>query len=228
MAQTAPSSPAKPIFGMPFFLFCKALFKFYCPLKIQGQENLPTTPFILCSNHCSHMDTPVLMLATGQSFHRFGMIAAKDYFFDNKKRKQTVNLFMNLIPISRKCTRETIVKNIAECRKFIQQQMGNLIIYPEGTRSLNGDMQPFKRGPALIADELGLPLVPAHIKGTYYSLGKGKNLPKPGKISVIFGKPIYLAPHDPNQNKKRFDIYRHLISTLEQQIQQLKEMHSEA
>src|SRR5437763_474109 len=118
-----------------YFLFCKFFFKFYCPITVSGQENLPSRPFILCSNHNSHLDTPVLMLATGIPFNQFGMVAAKDYFFDNVWRKRIASILMNLIPIDRNVSRDSLAENMSACQHFIENK-GNLIIYPEGTRSL--------------------------------------------------------------------------------------------
>jgi len=195
-----------------YFLFCKFFFKFYCPLKVDGQEYLPKTPFILCSNHNSHMDTPVLMLATGLPFKSFGMVAAKDYFFDNRLRKAIVNAIMNLIPIDRKVSRESLSNNIAACKNFVENRGHHLIIYPEGTRSLSGEIQSFKRGPAMIASELAMPLVPVYIDGTYQSLGKGSFFPKLGKIYVRIGPPIF-ATQDKNK----------ITQLLEDSVKQLKE-----
>lgn len=208
-----------------FYIFCKFFFRFYCPLHISGKENLPPPPFILCSNHCSHMDTPALMLATGLPFHYFGMIAAKDYFFANAKRKNIATLFMNLIPIHRKCTRGSIAKDFSMCGSFIQQGNHNLIIYPEGTRSLTGDVQPFKRGPAMMATELGVPIVPVHIQGTHYTLGKGRTIPRRGKISVVIGEPLHAKQENTISRKEKFESYHTMTTILENKIKALKEMH---
>jgi 1-acyl-sn-glycerol-3-phosphate acyltransferase/long-chain acyl-CoA synthetase len=212
------STSRKPVFGFLFFLFCKFFFKFYCPLSIKGRENLPDAPFIICSNHSSHMDTPVLMLATTFAFNRLGTIAAKDYFFDHKKRRHIVNLFMNILPISRQCTRASLGKDLEQCRVFIQRTNGCLIIYPEGTRSLDGNIQPFKRGIALIAGELGLPIVPVYIQGTHRALGKWTIFPRPGKINIIIGESLQLA-----ETTQRRHYYRHMMGTLENKVRELKE-----
>lgn len=195
-------------------------------MRVEGRENLPHSPFILCSNHCSHMDAPVLMLATGKKFKQFGMVAAKDYFFDNKKRKNIVTLLMNLIPINRKCTRESLNQDFSLCSSFVQQNNRNLIIYPEGTRSLTGQLQPFKRGPAMIAAELGVSIVPVHIQGTHYALGKGRNFPRRKKISVAFGKPLHPDFYKKVASEKApFNLYREMTLELESSIKSLKEMH---
>lgn len=202
-----------------FFGFCKIFFKIYCPLQVNGRENLPSHSFIFCSNHCSHMDTPVLMMASNMPFSSFAMIAARDYFFAQGKSKSSATLFMNLIPISRKANRKTIADNLELCRQFISTQKRKLIIYPEGTRSVSGEIQSFKRGPALIASELNLPIVPVYIQGTHEALGKGSYFPRPKKIKVMIGEPIH--PETDSQQKSSSH-YRKITCILEEKIKYLQ------
>lgn len=206
----------RPLFGFVFFLFCKFFFKFYCPLHVKGRENLPTQPFILCSNHASHMDTPVLMLATQLPFSLFGIMAAQDYFFDNSVRRGIVRSLMNIIPISRTSSKYSLAQNIETCKQFIMKKNGCLIIYPEGTRSCDGEIHSFKRGVAILAKELNLPIVPVYIQGTYQSLGKWHVFPKPKKIHLTIGKPVDLITLGAQDN------VRVLANQLEQIIKNLK------
>ncbi len=200
-----------------FYIFCRIFFKIYCPLSVAGRENLPSGSFMLCSNHCSHMDTPALMIATGQPFDKFGMIAAKDYFFDGKSKMSIFRRMMNLIPIHRKTTHITIRIDLKICDEFIKKTRGNLILYPEGTRSPSGEMMAFKNGAGLIASKLGIPIVPAYIEGTYLALRKGWGLPRPVKIKVKIGEPIM-----PNKNQSFSFARRNMTATLETLINQLK------
>jgi len=128
------------------------------------------------------------MIASGLPFHEFGMMAAKDYFFDNAKRKKFVSLFMQILPMERKPNRTEITNNVDLCR----QMRCNLILFPEGTRSKTGQLQKLKKGAAYFAQSLQMPLVPVHIRGTFESLPKGRNFPLPKRISVTIGKPVYV------------------------------------
>lgn len=203
-----------------FYWFCRILFKIYCPLSVNGIEHLPPSPFIICSNHCSHMDSVVLMLSTQLSFNNFGMIAAKDYFF-KKNKSQFFNSILNLIPINRKCTSQSLLENISICQSFTKRNR-NLIIYPEGTRSLSGEMGQFKRGLALIATELEIPIIPVHIQGTFEAMPKGKFFPKPKRISVMIGEALYSQS---SKNKSKREHYTLLTQQLRASIDNLKERH---
>jgi long-chain acyl-CoA synthetase len=207
-----------------FEWYCKALFTLYCPLQVQGRENIPESPFIFCSNHNSHMDTGVLMRCSGLPFKNFGMMAASDYFFENKSRKFFLGSLMNLIPVNRKPTYKNIVEAMAACREFTKDQSRNIIIYPEGTRSLTGQIQSFRHGAAMISSELKLPIVPVYIKGTYDSMPKGKSFMRPKRLHATIGQPIFPEQFNyENKNGKPMSGYRLLTTKLEKSILKLKE-----
>ena len=217
-----PPSLTGRIFKKSFEVFCRLAFILYVPLKVKGRENIPGTSFIFCSNHCSHIDSGVLMGASGLPFSQFGLMAAKEYFFGNRIRRVTLNLMMNLIPIARKTNHVTIIESLAACRDFMQNGNRNIIIYPEGTRSVTGKMARFKKGPAMIATELGIPLVPAHIKGTFQAMPKGSKFMKPANLYVNIGEAIdpkgYLQNNPEATNKQIYDL---ITEELEKSIQQL-------
>ena len=164
------------------------------------------------------------MIASGLSFKECGMIAAKEYFFDHKIRKVFLNLLMNLIPIDRKIKHNELIQCLAACKRFVDEGGRSIIFYPEGTRSLTGEIQTLKHGPALFATELQLPIVPAYIKGTYEAWPKGKLLMKPKKIYAIIGDPIYPAQYT-NQNGdiSKKQIYDQISKELKKRIHGLRE-----
>jgi 1-acyl-sn-glycerol-3-phosphate acyltransferase len=204
-----------------FEIYCKILFTLYCPLKVLGRENIPDSSFIFCSNHNSHMDSGVLMTASGLPFKNFAMMAAKDYFFDNEKRKYYLNLLMNLIPVDRNANRRSIIEYLAACREFTKNKTSILIIYPEGTRSRTGEMQVFKKGPAMISAELGLPIVPAFIKGTFQAWPKGKIFIKPRRIIIKIGNPIFPKDFNLSHNNSKFSVYKDITKELEKRVREL-------
>jgi 1-acyl-sn-glycerol-3-phosphate acyltransferase/long-chain acyl-CoA synthetase len=170
--------------------FCRVFFIFYCRLTVVGQRHLPASPFIICSNHTSHIDSAVLMTASGLPFSAFALLGASDYFFDSWRTRFLVSRFMNVIPIDRQAQLKSLQRSLAMCAEFLQRTNGNMILYPEGTRSRDGEIQIFKRGVGLFAVDLGVPVVPAYIEGAHNILAKGKFMPRPGPVTVRFGEPI--------------------------------------
>jgi 1-acyl-sn-glycerol-3-phosphate acyltransferase len=206
--------------GSAFFeRFCRAFFRWYCPLKVDGRQHLPDGPFLLCSNHSSHADSAALMTASGRHFRSFALIGASDYFFHSRGRRWSVAPLMNVIPIERKPGAKSLSACLATCRSFLEHNGGILILYPEGTRSPDGQMQTFKPGAGLFAMELGVPVVPARIEGTHRILPKGRFMPRIGPVTVRFGAP--LEPATLGFGNLPRDRRHHVIEHLAQSIRML-------
>jgi 1-acyl-sn-glycerol-3-phosphate acyltransferase len=199
--------------------FCRAFFKWYCPLTVEGKHPLPDAPFLLCSNHTSHADSAVLMTACRRSFRSFALIGASDYFFRSRRLRWIVSPLMNVIPIDRDPGAKSLSACLATCRQFMQQTGGSLILYPEGTRSPDGKMQVFKSGAALFAIELDVPVIPAYIEGTHGILPKGHYVPRPGPVTVRFGEPVELAR--PQSGELPRERRRRVVEQLTKSIQML-------
>jgi 1-acyl-sn-glycerol-3-phosphate acyltransferase len=203
-----------------FQAFCRAFFTCYCRLTIAGQRYLPASPFIICSNHTSHIDSAVLMTASGLPFSAFAMLGASDYFFESRRTRFVVSRFMNVIPIDRHAQHKSLRRSLAMCEEFLQRRRGNLILYPEGTRSCNGELQTFKKGAGLFAVDLGVPVVPAHIEGARRILAKGEFMPRPGAVTVRFGEPIMFESNHFDARLGR-ESRRAAVELLEQRIRAL-------
>jgi 1-acyl-sn-glycerol-3-phosphate acyltransferase len=78
-----------------------------------------------------------------------------------------------------------------------------MVVFPEGTRSLDGKLLPFKKGPFYLALETGTPIVPITIIGSETLLPKGKALAKPGEVTVVFHPPV-----DPKQISDRDELMK--------------------
>jgi 1-acyl-sn-glycerol-3-phosphate acyltransferase len=192
-ASARPSSEtycAPSVGSAAFESFCRMFFAFYSPLRVEGHHHLPEGPFLLCSNHSSHADSAALMTASGRSFRSFALLGASDYFFRPRSVRWLVSPWMNVIPIERKPGSKSLSACLAACRRFVEQSGGSLILYPEGTRSSDGEMGEFKSGAGLVALELGLPVVPAYIEGTHRILPKGHYFPRSGHVTVRFGEAL--------------------------------------
>jgi 1-acyl-sn-glycerol-3-phosphate acyltransferase len=208
-----------PAFAKPFERVCQVFFRGYCRLEVEGQHRLPAGPFIICSNHESHMDSVALMTASKQPFARFGLLAAKDYFFDHALKRRCVSSLLHIIPVSRAPAGD-LLQSITIAQDFLKRTGGILILYPEGTRSRAGDMAPFKRGAGLFAAKLGVPVVPAWIQGGGRAMPKGSLWPRPGLIKVRFGDPIQTESGDMADLTRR-ELPRRLIAAVERQVRAL-------
>jgi 1-acyl-sn-glycerol-3-phosphate acyltransferase len=140
-------------------------------------------PYIFAANHQSQFDILVLQGFLGVDFR---WLAKKELFrvfiWGPAMRRA------GYIPIDRSHGRQAI-KSLDEAAQKIAAGT-SVIIFPEGTRSKDGELHDFKAGAMVLAIKSGVPIVPVAILGTYEILPKGKLLVTPGKVQVRVGHPI--------------------------------------
>jgi len=161
----------------------------YNRVTYHHRERLLDEPqWIIVANHSSHYDAAVLLSAFPYSqMHRVHPIAAKDYFFSTRLKGLFFRLFMNVLPIERSAK---LHEAFVETEKALRDGH-SIIIFPEGTRSVDGEMRGFKVGVGYLAAKYGLPVLPVYIDGAHRAFGKGSALPKAYKISVVYGRPLH-------------------------------------
>lgn len=169
----------------------KFFFKVYFRFKGDGQEHLPDTPCIIAPNHQSFYDG--LFVA---SFLK-GRFFKNTYFY--AKQKHVKNPFVrfladrnNVIVVDLNSGLKESIQKLAEVLK----KGKNIMIFPEGTRSVDGTVGDFKKLFAILSKELNVPIVPVTINGAYQALPAGTLIPRPlCPISVSFQEPVFPADH---------------------------------
>jgi 1-acyl-sn-glycerol-3-phosphate acyltransferase len=81
-------------------------------------------------------------------------------------------------------------RSIARAARLIREKRYSFLIYPEGTRSSDGNLQPFRRGGFFLAVECGAPIVPVTIRGTFELMPRGKWLVRKGPVQITFHEPV--------------------------------------
>jgi 1-acyl-sn-glycerol-3-phosphate acyltransferase len=188
-----------------------------------GVEHLPPGPFIIASNHCSHLDTGAIVTACGGRGHELFVMGARDYFFSSKFKGWFFNSFLKVIPFDRN---EHIIESLRLAQAALRAGQP-VLIYPEGRRSLTGDLGPFKAGIGLLGVELGVPIVPCCVEGSFACLPKGKFLPRHKKIRVTFAPPVDPEPYRAMAGDvERRDLWRRVAedarAAVERMVQQGK------
>ncbi len=153
-------------------------------VRLEGAENLSSgQPYIFAANHQSQYD---ILALQGYLPVDFRWLAKKELF-----KVPVWGPAMKLagyIPIDRSHGRQAM-KSLTEAAQRIADGT-SVIIFPEGTRSTDGTLQPFKAGGMVLAIKSGVPLVPVAINGTHEILPKGSLLVTPGKVLIRIGQPI--------------------------------------
>ncbi len=167
----------------------------YIRLEAVCDENIPEQGgVILAPNHPSDLDSFVLGIAIKRQLHTMG----KEELF-RKRFAEFIFRKLNAFPVKRgESDREAIRVAVSILKE------GHIIdMYPEGTVSKDGSLQEPKLGTAFIALQTKAPVVPVAIVGTFNVMSKGQKFPRPRKVIVKFGKPIYFDKHyDKPYNKK--------------------------
>lgn len=165
----------------------KLIFRFYLGFNCKGLENIPKSePFIIVTNHSSHLDTGAILVALGSKASQLKPLAAQDYFFRNRIWSWTFDFFAGAVPLDR---RSHSGEGLGLAAGLLQENH-SILMFPEGGRSATGKIQSFKGGIGLLAISSRAPIVPAHIRGTYYAMPKGNSIIRPRSIEVSIGTPI--------------------------------------
>jgi 1-acyl-sn-glycerol-3-phosphate acyltransferase len=172
-------------------------------VKVRGLERLGAGPYMFAPNHQSHFDIAAL-LGYLPGNNRF---AAKKEMF-NEPILGAVLRTMGMIPIDRENPLEAI-----EQLNQLKNDRFSTIIFPEGTRSRDGTLLPFKKGPFVAAIHLGIPVVPVVCKGTQQIMPKGGYLSiLPGEAEVVVLQPIETVGMSYDDRDRLRDLVRDRIA----------------
>jgi 1-acyl-sn-glycerol-3-phosphate acyltransferase len=161
-------------------------------MAVEGAANLPTSgSFVLVSNHASHLDTALLlsMLPLGR-LDRTYPLAAREYFAADRARALASAVAFNVLTFDRDVP---ACRAFDACRRLLSTDGNVLVVYPEGTRSRDGAVAPFKAGVGMLVAGLDVPVVPCFVHGTRDAWPKGARLPRRARVGVRVGTPLSFA-----------------------------------
>ena len=171
------TSPTHTLYAKMF----KAYLHFNNRLTISGTENIPAHgPVILAGNHQSYIDGPLVISGlSAQQIKEFYFYATEEHVQGAIRRHLAAR--HNIILMERKNLKNSILK-MAEVLK----QGKSIVIFPEGKRTHDGAMNPFRKTFAILSKELNVPILPVCIQGAFKAMPRGRILPMPNHISVEY------------------------------------------
>lgn len=153
-------------------------------VEVIGEENIPTDgAVVFVANHQSNFDIPLLL---GYINKDKGFVAKAE-----TKKLPVVGgymKFMNCVFMERTDPRAAL-KSIKEGIEIVKSGH-SLVIFPEGTRSVDGNLNEFKSGSFKLALKSKAPIIPVTINGSINIMKKGSNKIKPAKVKIIISKPV--------------------------------------
>ena len=144
----------------------------------------PDGAYVFASNHLSYMDTPVVLSTIPAQFRFMAKQGLFQIPFLGTHLTQAGH-----IPVPREDPRAA-VKAMMRAAEAIREHRVSILIFPEGGRSMDGVLQPFKEGAAYIAIKAGVPVVPITLIGTREILAMGSATFRPGPVTLRIGDPI--------------------------------------
>ena len=152
-------------------------------VRVEGLENIPPGVCIFAANHVSNMDP----LAFVPAIPRRVSLLAKDKIFRIPILSKAMRL-AKLIPVDR-ADREAAASSVDIAVQYLKEGL-SFAVYPEGTRSRDGRLLPFKKGTFVMAIEAGVPVVPVSIAGAQTLMRKGDWTVQPGEVTIRFGRAV--------------------------------------
>jgi len=199
--------------------FCRTILRVvtsvFFDLKVTGQENVPSEGgVLLLVNHQSFLDPPCV----GVQMKRPLSYLAKSELFE-------APFFGKLIPLLNAYPVRQGAGDVGAVRETIKRlKEGHILtVFPEGSRTPDGEMLPLQPGFALVVRKAGVPIIPVAINGTYRAWPKGKMFFTPTPVRVKFGKPLDIGHLKADQ----------MVPIVEREIRKLldelkAEMHAES
>ncbi len=164
--------------------------KFYFSLEGRGMENIPEGPFIMAPNHQSYFDGMFITSFLTRSQVKNSYFYAKQEHVNNGFARFMAN-HNNVVVLDLSNLKESI-QTLGEALK----RGKNVIVFPEGTRTLTGHIGTFKKMFAILSKVLNVSIVPVAINGAYQAMPKGNRFPKRTKVTVEFLPPIHPQQED--------------------------------
>ncbi len=157
-------------------------------LKVSGLENVDKkTSYIVIGNHQSHIDIPAVTVALPIPLR---IISKKELF--------KIPVFgwgmkaVGIISIDR-FNKIKSIETLHQTEQILQKHRISILAFPEGTRSPDGKIHPFKKGPFVLAINTDRPILPVSVSGTRKILPKGKIRLKGGRVKVVIHPPIPMS-----------------------------------
>ena len=199
------------------YIITRTIYRLIYRLKIYGEENFPCDDdcaTIVAPNHASFLDPPAIGIACPAELHALGI----DYLFRIPVVGRILPL-INVHPVSSGVTDAGVLRTIVSLLK----EGRHCVIFPEGSRSRDNELKDFKRGIGVLAALTKCSITPTYVDGVYEAWKRGQLLPKPwGKISVVFGKPVYWKDFaDKYKSKKEAEVA--ISNEVKARIQELKD-----
>ena len=189
----------------------------YNRLEVRGRGNIPDAPVIVASNHASNIDPPLI----GGVYPRRLRYLAKASLFRNPLLGFCIRN-LGAIPVTREDSQRA-----GAVMKLLLERLNNgesILVFPEGSRSRDGKLQPLEGGAAFLSVKSGVPVLPVYISGSFDVWPPEHSLPRPAKLVVTFA-PLIEPSGEGSDRERRDAVTRALDESLRAMEREAKGHH---
>jgi len=162
-------------------------------IHIEGQENVPDEGCLIVGNHASFLDPTTI-----------GWAIRREIFYFGRKNLFRPPVLSWLLPMCNVLPIDQEAPDISGLRRVLKMLKAgdSLLVFPEGTRTPDGTLQPAEPGAGLLAAKSGVRVLPTRVFGTFESFPRGAKFPRPYPLRVVVGKPYW--PTIPAEGKPNY------------------------
>ena len=214
------------VFAFFWFLLLKIvgiITRIFFRLHVSGKEKLPKNgPFILSPNHQSFLDGPVVVSQIPWRLYKDTFYVGTSEIFGGGIFRLLGSSF-KLVPVDP----DSNLVNAMRAGAYGLKQGRNLVLYPEGERSIDGTPKKFKKGAAILSAHLKVPIIPVALEGFYDAWPRSRKLPRLARLRVRFGDPILPPAALQNPEETYRQVTEKLRKTVVEMWESLRDERSE-
>jgi long-chain acyl-CoA synthetase len=185
-----PLSRGSRLIGNMVMAFLESMFRLSFKLTVKGIEHLPRQgPCILAANHLSFIDPFIILSAVPRSMFEHLYTLGWEPYFRSRFRRWVARVG-HVIPVGP----ETPLVTVLRISASLLRSGKSLLIFPEGERSIDGQLLPFRKGVGVLACELNVPVIPVRIEGSFQAWPPDATRPHFYPITLTFGKSKIFTP----------------------------------
>lgn len=198
-----------------------ALYDRILKTRYEGRGNIPVhTNFIVAPNHSSHLDMGLVKMALAEAGDQTVALAAADYFFDNKYKRAYMDNFTNLVPMERS---GSLRQSLRHARAYIARGY-NALIFPEGTRALDGQIAEFKPVIGYLALTCKVGILPIYLWGTHEAMPKGSTLLRGRDVGAKIGRYLsYEQLEEMTRGMARSEAYKLIAALTQHEVENMRD-----
>ncbi|MFA5260187.1 MAG: 1-acyl-sn-glycerol-3-phosphate acyltransferase, partial [Candidatus Omnitrophota bacterium] len=205
------------LFNIIMITLFKISFKILFLMRTEGAEHLPQKgPYLICPNHTSYLDGLFILCALPYSVALQTYFVGYRNFFDQGYLRPFIKV-ARLIPLE-------VSYNLIEALKgcaYVLRHNKIVCYFPEGQRSIDGEMNKFKKGVGILVKELNIPVVPVYLEGAFKTWPRTRTFPRLAAVKACFSAPVSMA--DLVDNGGGRDIYDEIAENLRARVSWIKQ-----